>query len=66
MEFIVGNNRTCAHCGRPIREDDAWHWATVQPRPDVWAVQSVHSHPSECSRATESSANSTSSSSATR
>jgi hypothetical protein len=66
MELRIGNNRTCAHCGGPILEREAWHWATVQPRPDVWAVQSVHSHPNECRRATESSAKSTGSSSATR
>ncbi len=66
MELRIGDNRTCAHCGGPIREREAWHWAMVQPRPDVWAVQSVHSHPSECRRATESSGKSTSSSSATR
>ena len=66
MELRIGNNRTCAQCGGPIRESEAWHWATVQPRPDVWAVQSVHSHAIECRRATESSAKSTSSSSATR
>jgi len=66
MELRIGNNRTCAQCGGPIRESEAWHWATVQPRPDVWAVQSVHSHPSECRRATESSAKSISSSSSTR
>lgn len=53
MELRITDNRTCAHCGRPILQSETWHWATVQPRPDVWAVQSVHSQPAECGRTTD-------------
>lgn len=55
MELRIADNRICAHCGKPIGESEAWHWATTQPRPEVWGVQSVHSRPADCSPDTDDS-----------